>query len=109
VDYRKLHIVLLVVVTALPLLTVARGWSQPAQQQDVGEVLREASEPSPATPSQAAPGSQKWALLISLVPLFALGIILYLLRWFGRREQQMLARQGGADDGNRDADSRDST
>lgn len=107
--YRKLHIVLLVVVIVLPLLAAGRGRCQPARQPDVGSILREASEPAPVKPPQTAPGAQKWALLISLVPLFSLGIILYLFRWFGRREQQKLARQGGADDANRDVASRDST
>ena len=110
---RKLLVALAVIL--LGALAGAGAWSQTAPEKDVSTILREASQSQPEKPAHVTPRSQKWALLIGLLPLLSLAIIAYLLRRLGERERQAglhgersraIMREGGAEDASQDTDPR---
>jgi len=95
------------VVAALCFALAARA--QPSGPIDVGKALREASQEQPETPAEPVPGAEKWALAIGLLPVVAMLVILYLMRYFSQREQEeALKREGGAQDAGHDDEPRDS-
>jgi hypothetical protein len=94
------HTSLWLAMFAVATLGFALGaHAQPSGPVDVSKVLRDASQPQPETPAEPTPGVDMWVPVIGLLPVVAMLVILYLMRYFSDRErEEALKRDGGGRD-----------